>query len=208
MLNYIWGFMIFIGVLYGALTGNIADVSEAMLCSAKDAVTLCFTMLGVMSMWTGMMEIARSSGMLASARRWIVPMIRNLFPDVPQDHAVWDDISMNIVANVLGLGWAATPAGLNAMEKLSAIKHQLGVREEVASDAMCSFLIINISSLQLIPINVVMYRSQYGSVNPAKIIMPSIVATIVTTAVGVIFCKIMIKKGSKRLNGTARKKED
>lgn len=198
MLNYIWGFMIFIGVLYGALTGNVADISEAMLSSAKDAVTLCITMLGVMSMWSGMMEIAKDSGLITKIRKCLLPIIRSLFPDVPSGHAVWDDISMNMVANILGLGWAATPAGLSAMEKLSAINVQKGRRREVASNAMCSFLIINISSLQLVPVNVVMYRSQYGSVNPAKVIMPSIVATVVTTAVGVVFCKIMIKKGLKK----------
>lgn len=193
MLNYIWGFMILTGILYGSITGNISLVSEAILSSAKDAVTLCFTMLGIMSFWTGMMEIATTAGVVDSIRKRLVPMLLPLFPGIPQQHEAWEDISMNIVANILGLGWAATPAGLRAMEKMAKL-----FQKEYASDAVCSFLIINISSLQLIPVNVVLYRSQYGSVNPARIIVPAMIATTITTAVGILFCYIMIRINQRR----------
>lgn len=185
MLNYIWAFMILVGILYGSVTGNISAVGNGILDSAKEAVSLCITMVGVMALWTGIMEIANESGLIRSATNRIIPIIRGLFPEIPKGHKAWNYISLNIIANILGLGWAATPAGLKAMEELQSIN-----RSDVASDAMCTFLIINISSLQLIPVNIIAYRSQYGSVNPAAIVAPAIVATAVSTAVAVVYCKL------------------
>ena len=119
MLNYIWGAMIVIGILFGAVNGKMPELTNAALDSAKESVTLCITMLGVMSLWTGIMEVARSSGLIDSLTKKIEPFIHFLFPKIPKNHPAKEYIATNIIANVLGLGWAATPAGLKAMEELS-----------------------------------------------------------------------------------------
>lgn len=191
MLNYIWAFMIIIGIVYGALTGNMEEVSNAALDSAGEAVSLCITMIGVMSLWVGLMEIAQKSGLIAKMTKGISPFITFMFPHIPKNHLAREYISTNLIANILGLGWACTPAGLKAMEELSKLEKE---RENFsdghkASKEMCDFLILNISSLQLIPVNMIAYRQQYGSVNPTAIIAPSILATFISTLVAVLFCK-------------------
>ena len=155
-------------------------------------------MIGVMSFWVGLMEIASKAGIIPAASRKIRPVIRFLFPNLPAGHPAEEPITTNMIANILGLGWAATPAGLKAMEELSKLEEQRrkhlapGISRPAgtASNEMCTFLIINISSLQLIPINVIAYRSQYGSVNPASIIGAGIVSTLISTAIAVIYCNL------------------
>lgn len=187
-----------VGVIYGAMTGRMADVTNAALDSAGDAVSLCITMIGVMALWVGLMEIAQRSGLIAKMTRGIQPFISFLFPRIPKGHPAREYISTNLIANVLGLGWACTPAGLRAMEMLNQLNEEkcekYGGSTSVASNEMCNFLILNISSLQLIPVNMIAYRQQYGSVNPTAIIAPAIVATFFSTLVAVIFCKIMDRK--------------
>lgn len=199
-MDYIWAAMLLIGILYGALTGNIVAVSEAALSSAGDAISLCITTAGVLTLWTGLMEIAKTSGIIAAATKAIRPLISYLFPHLPKDHPAVEHISLNFIANFLGLNWGATPAGLMAMEELANLEKERGnpayAKENpklprIASDEMCTFLIINISSLQLIPINIIAYRQQYGSVHPTAIIGPAIVATLINTVVAIIFCKFM-----------------
>lgn len=195
MLNYIWAFMILVGIVYGSLTGNIAAVSNAALDSAKEAVTLCVTMLGIMSMWTGLMEVARSAGMIESAVKKCDIILHFLFPRIPRSHPAREYIATNMIANILGLGWAATPAGLKAMEALSALeKERTGTEPTTASTEMCTFLILNISSLQLIPVNMIAYRSQYGSPNPAAIIAPAIAATLFSSLVAIVYCKMKARE--------------
>lgn len=193
MLNYLWGIMIVIGITVGILRGNIAEVSNATLNSSKEAVSLCVTMLGIMAMWTGLMQVAKKCGLVASFTKALRPVLRYLFPDIPKDHIVNEYIASNMIANVLGLGWAATPMGLMAMKELKKLNHD----SSVASCDMCTFLIINISSLQLIPVNIIAYRSQYGSANPAEILGAGIIATIFSTIVGVTF-SVIARKSSKR----------
>ena len=197
MLNYLWAAMIVIGIVYGAFTGNMTAVSDGALDSAKEAVTLCITMLGVMSLWTGLMEIANRSGLIDKCTKAILPLMQWLFPGVPKDHDAMQHITTNVIANFLGLGWAATPAGLKAMEELRGLQNGKKKRGNgVASKEMCTFLILNISSLQLIPVNIIAYRSQYGSGNPAAIVGPGMVATIASTVAAIIFCKVMEKKAN------------
>ena len=204
MLNFLWAGMIIIGVLYGALQGNLADITNAALDSSKEAVTLCITMIGVMSFWMGLMEIATKARVIEALTKTILPVIHFIFPNIPKEHKVNGYIATNFIANILGLGWAATPAGLQAMEALGELEEDrrngkvLGTRRKkgIASDEMCTFLILNISSLQLIPINIIAYRSQYGSVNPAGIVGAGIVATAINTLVAVLFCKIKESKNS------------
>lgn len=192
MLNYIWAFMVLAGIVYGSLTGNIDAVGNGALEASKEAVTLCMTMLGVMALWMGVMEIAKKAGLIESLSRGCAPVVSWLFPRLDRKGKAFEYITTNIIANILGLGWAATPSGLKAMEELSVLN---GHRER-ASNEMCVFLILNISSLQLIPVNIIAYRSQYGSVNPTAIMAPAIVATAVSTVVGIIFCKIMDRRWS------------
>jgi len=196
MLNYLWGFLIIIGVVYAALTGNMAEVTNGALDSSKEAVSICITMLGVMSLWTGLMQIAKKAGIISSCTRKIRPLLKWLFPDVPQDNPAIEFIATNLIADFLGLGWASTPAGIKAMKELAKLNKK---NVHTASDAMCTFLIINISSIQLIPVNIIAYRSQYGSVNPAAIIVPGMIATTVSTIAAVIFCKIKYHR-SKTVN--------
>ncbi len=199
MLNILWGIMILAGIVTGALTGNMKAVSDAAIDSAGEAVTLCISMLGIMAMWTGLMNIAKKSGLMDSLNCALRPVLRFLFPDLPREHPANEFITSNMVANILGLGWAATPMGLKAMKELAAFdegRRDL-VPRGVASNEMCTFLIINISSLQLIPVNVIAYRSQYGSADPAAIVAPGILATAVSTVAAVIFCKIMCRKQTK-----------
>ncbi len=205
MLNYLWAGMILIGIVYAILTGNISHMTDAALDSAGEAISLCITMAGVMALWMGLMEIAKEAGLIEKMTKGIMPLLRYLFPKIPQGHKSLEYIATNMIANVLGLGWACTPAGLKAMEALAQLEKERGNPEyqeegaplsplgnsiRSASDEMCNFLIVNISSLQLIPVNIIAYRSQYGSVNPASILGPAIVATIASSLVGVIFCMV------------------
>ena len=190
MLNYLWGCMILIGVVYAALTGNIDSVTSGALDGAKDAVSLCITMLGVMAFWCGLTEIAEKSGLIDKCKCGVAPLISWLFPNVPRQSRAFSYITTNMISNFLGLGWAATPAGIRAMQELS----ELNGHNSVASCDMCTFLVINISSIQLIPVNIIAYRSQYGSANPTSILFPSIIATTCSTFVAVIFCRFMMKR--------------
>ena len=201
MLNYLWAGMIFVGIIYGVLTGNMETVTNGALDSSKEAISLCLNMCGIMALWMGLMEIAKTSGLIESLTKKISPLVSFLFPRIPKNHPAREAISTNIIANVLGLGWAATPAGLKAMEELSKLEEERGnpsyqkgsKQERVASNEMCIFLIVNISSLQLIPVNIIAYRSQYGSVMPTAVIAPGLMATFLTAALAVAFCKFMDK---------------
>lgn len=199
MLNYLWAGMILVGVVFGAFNGRMQDITNAALDSSKEAVTLCITMIGVMAFWTGIMEIASRAGIVQMASRKMRPLLRFLFPGIPEGHKAEEHIATNFIANFLGLGWAATPAGLKAMEEMGKLEDDRRAgraagparNKGIASNEMCTFLILNISSLQLIPVNVIAYRSQYGSANPAAIVGAGIVATAVSTGVAMLFCKMM-----------------
>ncbi len=224
-MNYLWGFMIVIGIVFAAFNGTLPEVTEAAVGSAKEAVMLCIGMTGIMSFWVGIMRIAENAGMIEGATKKMMPFLRFLFPGIPREHPANRYIATNMIANVFGLGWAATPAGLKAMEELAKLEEERGTpgyvsagegifadgkkkgnktgksgselpvsangkSGRVASNEMCTFLILNISSLQLIPVNMIAYRSQYGSVNPAGIIAPAIIATFISTLVAVVYCKM------------------
>ena len=194
-MNYLWAGMILIGIIFGAFNGRMEVITNAALDSSKEAVTLCITMIGIMSFWCG----------IGSAAKKMRPVIRFLFPDLPKEHKAQEHITTNFIANILGLGWAATPAGLKAMKELETLEEERRAgkvpgpvrRKGVASNEMCTFLIMNISSLQLIPMNVIAYRSQYGSANPAAIVGAGILATVASTGAAVIFCKIAEQRRKK-----------
>ena len=201
-MNVLWAGMMLMAIIYGTFYGTIPAVTQAALDSAKEAVSLCITMLGILSFWMGLMQVGSASGLIGRMTRGIRPALRWLFPRIPEDHPALEQIAVNCIANVLGLGWAATPAGLQGMQALAELEQERRMKRApgkarkpgVASNEMCTFLIMNISSLQLIPINVIAYRSQYGSVNPAAIVGAGIVATTVSTLAGMVYCKIMDRK--------------
>lgn len=198
-MNYLWGGMVIVGIIYGALNGNLNEVTNGAINASKEAVSLAIALLGVTAMWSGLMEIASGAGIIDWLTRKIRPILRFLFPRIPKGHPALEAISVNMIANFFGLGAAATPAGLRAMEELEGLEEDRrkkghGMPRGTANREMCTFLIVNISSLQLIPVSVIAYRGQYGSVNPTAIVGPAIVATAVSTLAGVVFCKVMDKR--------------
>ena len=199
-MDYLWAGMILAGILYGTFTGRSEALTKDLLDAAGEAISLCITMAGVLSFWMGLMKVGERAGLLQKMTKGIQPLVDFRFPDIPQEHASRMHISTNLVANVLGLGWACTPAGLKAMEELAKLEKERGRMDSSrASNEMCNFLILNISSLQLIPVNMIAYRSQYGSVNPTAVIAPAIVATLISTLAAVLFCKYKdaMGKGSR-----------
>lgn len=203
-MDLLWAGMLIGGMIYAAFSGNLEAVTEAILSSAKEAVQLGIGMAGVLAFWTGLMEIAQDCGLVDRLTRSIRPVIRFLFPDIPDGHRAQEYISLNMIANMLGLGGAATPAGLEAMKALEQIEEERrnGRRtgrkrpKGTASNEMCTFLILNISSLQLIPVNMIAWRSQYGSSNPETIVGPALLATACSTLTAVIYCKWKMRKAS------------
>ena len=176
--------MILIGLIVGSLNGKITVLSDTILSSSKEAVELCILMFGIVGLWSGLMNIALSLGITTKLQQMLSPFLSFLFPNLKNEKAK-EYISTNIVANMLGLGWAATPSGLKAMEELQ----KDNPHKDIATNEMCSFLILNISSLQLIPINIIAYRSQYGSVNPTKVLIPGLIATLGSTIMAIIYIK-------------------
>lgn len=193
MLNILWASMLFAGIVYGSLSGRGNEIGSAVLDGGKTAVTLGISMAGIVAIWSGVMKIAEEGGVIDSLSRRMRPLLKWLFKEIPEKSLAFKYISANFAANFLGLGWAATPAGLMAMKELD----KLNGHKKEASKAMCMFMIINMSSIQLITVSVIAYRQEYGSAMPSEIVLPSILATAVSTAVAIAAAKISekIKKG-------------
>lgn len=191
MLNAIWGFFLIGGILTGAFLGRMDLVTNAVIDGGRNAVELAFTMAGVVAVWSGILKIAEKGGMIDALAEKMEPFLDFLFPEVPRGHAARRYISANFAANFLGLGWAATPAGLLAMEELAKLNGKTGR----ASNAMCMFLVVNMSSLQLVTVNILAYRAEYGSAAPAEIMGAGIAATLGTTLVGILLAKILEGRG-------------
>lgn len=191
MLNVIWGFFLIGGILTGAFLGRMDMVTNAVIDGGRNAVELAFTMAGVVAVWSGILKIAEKGGMIDALAEKMEPFLDFLFPEVPRGHAARRYISANFAANFLGLGWAATPAGLLAMEELAKLNGKTGR----ASNAMCMFLVVNMSSLQLVTVNILAYRAEYGSAAPAEIMGAGIAATLGTTLVGILLAKILEGRG-------------
>ena len=185
--------MILLAVVVAVFTGNMKELTNAAIESSKNAVTLCVTMLGVLSMWTGLMKVAEKAGLVRALARRAKKPLRFLFPDLPPEHKAFDHIATNFIANILGLGWAATPAGLKAMESLQTLND----KKDTATKSMRMFMIVNMSSLQLITVTIIAYRMQYNSANPSEIIGPGILATLISTVAGILFCKLLDRLDSR-----------
>ena len=189
MLNYIWVGLLLIGFIVGIINGRIDEVTKAAMDSAQSAVMVCIGLLGVMCLWTGLMKIAEKSGLITSIGRLVRPILVFLFPDIPKDHPALGAIVMNLVANFLGLGNAATPLGIKAMIELQSLNKD----KKTASDSMCMFLVLNTAAIQLIPANIIALRTSEGSRKPAEIIVCIWIASICATIMGVIAAKLLAK---------------
>ena len=200
-MTYLWAGMLLLGIVYGTVTGNLQEVTEAAVSSSKEAVTLCISMAGITAMWTGIMKIAENAGLVKTLSQKLRPILRFLFPEISPDSKAGNYIALNFLSNFLGLSWASTSSGLMAFQELDKINREecarLGEKKKraphIASPSMCTFLIINVSSLQLIPMNMIAHRARYGSPQPAAIVGPAILATAASTMAAVIFCRIVQK---------------
>lgn len=191
MLNYLWGFMIIFSIFMAFFSGNMQQLTQSMLDSSQSAVQICISTCGALAMWMGVMRIAENAHLIDALAKRMTPILNFLFPDVPCDHPARKYIATNIIANFLGLGWAATPPGLKAMVELQKLNK---THPKTATHAMCMFLIVNISTIQLVSINMIAYRSAYGSANPTEVVGPSIVATAVATVIAITFAKCMYRR--------------
>lgn len=187
MLNYIWIGLLMIGFAFGIVNGRLDDVTKAAMDSAQTAVTVCIGLLGVMCLWTGLMKIAEKSGLIRIIGRAVRPVLVFLFPEIPKDHPALGAIVMNLVANFLGLGNAATPLGLKAMKELQSLNKD----KKTATNAMCMFLVLNTAAIQLVPANIIALRTSEGSKKPAEIIICIWIASVCATIMGIIAAKML-----------------
>ena len=193
MVNYIWAFLIFIGVFYSFISGNISSLNESILTNANEALDLIINLLPIIVLWTGILKIAEVSGLLNKFAKLLMPILHKLFPDVPKDNEALGYISSNIAANMLGLGSAATPAGLKAMNELQKINP----KKDTATPAMITFLILNTAGVTLIPTTILALRVAYKSVSPSEIILPAILATACSSIAGLTLDYFIRKRGKK-----------
>ena len=187
MINYIWAFMIISGICLSFFTGNIEAVSTTIIDSCSTAVELCIGMIGIYALWMGLMKIAKESGLVEKLSFSMQPVLSRLFPGIPTHSPAMGFISLNIIANMLGMGNAATPFGLKAMADMQKYNKD----RYVATDDMCMFLIINASSVQIIPSTVIALRQASGSLAPAEITLTALFATTCSTIVGIAAAKAL-----------------
>ncbi len=189
MLNFIWITMIFLSILVGAIQGRLDSVATAVTESAKFGFNLSLSLVGIMCLWMGMMNIAKEAGLVNKLAKMLLPITKKLFPDVPSHDPAMGAIVMNIAANMLGLANAATPFGLQAMKELQRLNNHVNT----ASNAMCTFLAINTSSVQLIPVTAIAILAAHGNAHPSSIMLSSLLATLFSTMVAIIAVKQLAK---------------
>lgn len=189
MLNKIWPFFIIIAFIYGIFSGRVEEINSSIFASASSAVELTLTFLGTICLWNGIMEIASNTSLIERLTKFLRPIMKLLFPDINKESPVYKEISMNIIANMLGLGNAATPLGLKAMNSLQ----KENADKETLSNSMAMFIVLNTASLQLIPTTVIAIRTSLNSGNPTAIIFPVWISTLVALSAGIISSKIAIK---------------
>ena len=193
MLNYLWGGMFLAGIIYGAFAGTLPQLTEGLLSGAKEAVELCLSVAGIVAFWTGLMTVAKETGFLRGIAAAMRPVLLWMMPELKNQETALEAVSVNLAANILGLGWAATAAGLTAMEELDKMRdtREKNSKEKTATEEMCVLLILNISSLQLIPLSTIAYRSQYGSTDPVAVAGPGFLATLASTLAAIVFCRVL-----------------
>lgn len=198
MVNVLWILMLIIGLVFAAFNGTMADVNEAIFKGAQDAVTICIGLISILVFWLGLMRIAQKAGLLDSLAKLLKPVATKIFPEVPSDHPAMGYILSNMTANMFGLGNAATPMGIKAMEQLKVLNHN----KDHASRSMITLLAINTASITLIPTTVISIRMNYGSTNPTEIVGTTLVATMCSTLAAICIDRFFyyrrLKKGSER----------
>lgn len=185
LVNYIWAFMAIVGIVYAMFNGTMSDVNEALFTSAEEAVQLSIGLISILVFWLGIMKIAEEANILKGLAKLFRPLILKLFPELPKDHPAVGYILSNITANMFGLGSAATPIGLKAMEEMQKLN-----KKDLASRSMITFLALNTSSLTLIPTTVIAIRMQYGSLSPTAIVGTTIIATVTSTLAAIFFDRL------------------
>ncbi len=190
MMNIIWPAFIIVSFIYAILTGKVNEINEGIFSSVSDAVQLSITFLGTICLWNGVMEIVKRTTLIEKLTKFLNPLMIVLFPKLKNDNKIKSEISMNIIANVLGLGNAATPLGLKAMKSMQ----EKNIKKDTLSDEMMMFIVLNTASLQLIPTNVIAIRTALNSNNATQIIFPVWGATIIAAIIGIIATKLIIKK--------------
>lgn len=190
MLNKIWPFFIIISFAFAIYSGNISNINSAIFSSAEQTVELCLTLLGTLCLWNGIMNIALKTSLIKKLTKFLKPLISFLFPDLKKDKKISEQVSMNIVANILGLGNASTPIGLKAISSMQEKNND----KTTLNNSMAMFILINTASLQIIPTTVIAIRSSLGSNNPSKIILAVWVATIAAFLTAITAGKILSKK--------------
>ena len=190
MMNIIWPAFIIVSFIYAILTGKVNEINEGIFSSVSDAVQLSITFLGTICLWNGVMEIVKRTTLIEKLTKFLNPLMIVLFPKLKNDKKIKSEISMNIIANILGLGNAATPLGLKAMKSMQ----EKNIKKDTLSDEMMMFIVLNTASLQLIPTNVIAIRTALNSNNATQIIFPVWGATIIAAIIGIIATKLIIKK--------------
>lgn len=193
MVSYIWAMLIGVGIIYSFLSGNIEVINESILTNANEALDLILNLLPIIVLWTGILKIAEVSGLLDKFANFLNPVLSKIFPDLPKNNKALGYISSNIAANMLGLGSAATPAGLKAMNELQKINPE----KDAASPPMVTFLILNTAGVTLIPTTILALRAAYNSTSPGEIILPAIIATTCSSVAGLTLDYIIRKKNKK-----------
>jgi spore maturation protein A len=194
MVNYIWVFMTLVGFVFAMINGTMAEVNKAIFDGAKEAVTLCIGLISILVFWLGMMRIAQESGLLELLSKLFRPLVRRLFPDVPTNHPAMGYILSNMIANMFGLGNAATPLGIKAMEELKL----LNGGKNSASRSMVTFLAINTASITIIPTTVIAIRMNYNSASPTEIVVPTLIATIISMLGAVMIDRYFYNRRSRK----------
>lgn len=189
MVNGIWLFFIIIAVVVSFFNGKIDTLTQEMLASAKTAVELIIGMVGFLSLWLGILKIAEAAGLMQSLGKLLQPLLRKLFPEIPEGHPAMGSITANLAANIFGIGNAATPLGLKAMEQLQ----ELNPKKDTATNAMCMFLAINTSSVTLVAVGVMNFRTANNSAMPAAIIAPTLLASLFSTIFAILAAKLLEK---------------
>jgi spore maturation protein A len=194
MVNYIWVSLTLIGLVFAAINGTMNEVNEAIFKGAKEAVTLCIGLISVLVFWLGMMKIAEDSGLLNKLTSLFKPIVKRIFPEVPTNHPALGYILSNMMANMFGLGNAATPLGIKAMEQLKELN---GGRNE-ASRSMVTFLALNTASVTLVPTTVIAIRMNYGSVSPTEIVGPTLVTTILSAIAAILIDRFFYYRRTRK----------
>ncbi|MEW9049777.1 MAG: nucleoside recognition domain-containing protein [Neobacillus sp.] len=194
MVNYIWVFMMVIGIVFAMINGTMGEVNKAIFDGAKEAVTLCIGLISILVFWLGLMRIAEESGLLERLAKVFRPIVKRLFPEIPNNHPAMGYILSNMIANMFGLGNAATPLGIKAMEELK----RLNGGKNSASRSMVTFLAINTASITIIPTTVIAIRINYNSASPTEIVVPTLIATIISMLGAVLIDRYFYYRRSRK----------